>query len=315
MKVRFDFGFDNESLPLLWGEQEMEFRFAEEEDASDYCTRLSAKAHHYDPEHGAYAQMWGGARQRCGVCDDDRDGSVGVILFQAGACAFAASRKMQKKKSCRDASPRLSLPLSAVLVGDWLLTKFEPAAIAATMDLFTPRNCRIVRRARLAPHACPAACPPTLTLLVTLPAAAPECTSPSCAGLARSFSLSQDFLSHSFDLDALVAAGATRATEPWFNVPFCYQTVSPELLARWEKPEPSPLLALPPKNEYIPRDFSLRGPAAAAAKAAAKAAAAGEPVAAPEGAADPPALLSATDRRVEPPLAFGIPYSSALQGP
>lgn len=58
--------------------QEMEFRFAEEEDPSDYCTRLAAKAHHYAPEHGARPGLlrrpaWqrrdGG---RCGSCEASR---------------------------------------------------------------------------------------------------------------------------------------------------------------------------------------------------------------------------------------------------
>lgn len=37
---------------------------------------------------------------------------------------------------------------------------------------------------------------------------------------------SQDFLSHGMDLDSAVAAGAKRATEPWFNVPYTVETVS-----------------------------------------------------------------------------------------
>lgn len=81
------------------------------------------------------------------------------------------------------------------------------------------------------------------------------------------------------------------------NIPGVAFPLVQDLLAKWENPEPSPLLALPPRNEYIPRDFTLRGEAAATWAAAAAARAAGEPAPAPPASASaPPALLSATDR-------------------
>lgn len=102
----------------------------------------------------------------------------------------------------------------------------------------------------------------------------------------------QDLVSKEMDIDAAVAAGATRALEPWCNVPYCHEQVSPEQLARWESPAPSPLLALPPKNEYIPRDFSLRGEAAEAAEPSGR----GGAAAAAADRVPPPKLLLANDR-------------------
>lgn len=130
------------------------------------------------------------------------------------------------------------------------------------------------------------------------PASSPPCTAVS--------SCPQDILSHGLDLDAAVAAGATRALEPWCEVPYCFETASEELLARWEDPAPSPLLELPPRNEFIPRDFTLRGEAAAAAVSASAASeeeAEGEGEEAGAGTGTgaeviaPPTLLTATDRR------------------
>ena len=92
-------------------------------------------------------------------------------------------------------------------------------------------------------------------------------------------------------------------------MPYTFERVSESQLARWESPEPSELLALPPRNEYIPRDFSLRGEAAAAAAAAQAQAAEQAQAAGPSGsgggsggggegaeAVPPPWLLLATPR-------------------
>ena len=48
-------------------------------------------------------------------------------------------------------------------------------------------------------------------------------------------------------------------TEPWFDLPYVATSVPKALLADWEAAVPSPELALPPRNSYLPSDFSLRG--------------------------------------------------------
>eukprot|EP00850_Spirogloea_muscicola_P012506 SM000081S22640 [mRNA] locus=s81:244115:252096:- [translate_table: standard] len=65
----------------------------------------------------------------------------------------------------------------------------------------------------------------------------------------------------------LVTRGATSASaatgpvllEPWFQVPYALQAVQPEVLHDWaEPPSLQAALRMPPSNEFIPSDFSLR---------------------------------------------------------
>ena len=53
-------------------------------------------------------------------------------------------------------------------------------------------------------------------------------------------------------------AGADTQQEPWFGVPYVSSPISPALLTQWGSTPPSPELQLPPKNDFIPTDFSLR---------------------------------------------------------
>ena len=49
--------------------------------------------------------------------------------------------------------------------------------------------------------------------------------------------------------------------EPWFSTPFLPQPLSPSLLTQWSSPDwldASGALHLPPRNDFIPTDFSLR---------------------------------------------------------
>ena len=55
---------------------------------------------------------------------------------------------------------------------------------------------------------------------------------------------------------------AKAGTEPWFELPYVAAAVPEALLSEWEACRPSPELALPPRNTYLPKDFSLRADAA-----------------------------------------------------
>lgn len=52
------------------------------------------------------------------------------------------------------------------------------------------------------------------------------------------------------------------STEPWFGVPFAQCPVPAACLAAWqdawESKSPRADMALPPRNEFLPSDFSLR---------------------------------------------------------
>eukprot|EP00897_Mesotaenium_endlicherianum_P006836 jgi/Mesen1/6180/ME000032S05470 len=72
-----------------------------------------------------------------------------------------------------------------------------------------------------------------------------------------------DLVTKPFDV---AAAGVQR--EPWFGVPYLEQPLPAELLERWAHPASiDPALKLPPVNEFIPRDFSLRADGASRAGA------------------------------------------------
>ncbi|CAI5986657.1 unnamed protein product [Closterium sp. NIES-65] len=72
-----------------------------------------------------------------------------------------------------------------------------------------------------------------------------------------------DLLTHSFDH---TREGILK--EPWFDVPYTTTLLSPALLAQWASDTwLSPDLRMPPPNEFIPTDFSLRPSSTAAASA------------------------------------------------
>jgi secreted Zn-dependent insulinase-like peptidase len=51
--------------------------------------------------------------------------------------------------------------------------------------------------------------------------------------------------------------GASEGREPWFNMEFASAKIPRDVMERWEAATPSSDVALPPRNEYIPSDFSL----------------------------------------------------------
>lgn len=53
-------------------------------------------------------------------------------------------------------------------------------------------------------------------------------------------------------------AGPDTQQEPWFGMPYVSSPIAPALLTQWGSTPPSPELQLPPKNDFIPTDFSLR---------------------------------------------------------
>ncbi|CAI5965890.1 unnamed protein product [Closterium sp. NIES-64] len=72
-----------------------------------------------------------------------------------------------------------------------------------------------------------------------------------------------DLLTHSFDH---TREGILK--EPWFDVPYTTTLLSPALLDQWASDTwLSPDLRMPPPNEFIPTDFSLRPSSTAAASA------------------------------------------------
>ena len=52
--------------------------------------------------------------------------------------------------------------------------------------------------------------------------------------------------------------GPDTQQEPWFGTSYVSSPVAPALLTQWGSASPSPELQLPPKNDFIPTDFSLR---------------------------------------------------------
>lgn len=46
--------------------------------------------------------------------------------------------------------------------------------------------------------------------------------------------------------------------EPWFGMPYTNQPISEKILSQWESPTINSELQLPPHNDFIPTDFSLR---------------------------------------------------------
>ena len=59
--------------------------------------------------------------------------------------------------------------------------------------------------------------------------------------------------------------GADTQQEPWFGMPYVSSHIAPALLTQWGSTPPAPELQLPPKNDFIPTDFSLRSDGTATA--------------------------------------------------
>jgi secreted Zn-dependent insulinase-like peptidase len=61
-------------------------------------------------------------------------------------------------------------------------------------------------------------------------------------------------------MDCFLFPGVLK--EPWFEVPYTVEPLPTDLLQTWAQP-PSldPALKMPPPNEYIPLDFSLKAEA------------------------------------------------------
>jgi secreted Zn-dependent insulinase-like peptidase len=104
-----------------------------------------------------------------------------------------------------------------------------------------------------------------------------------------------DLQTHAYDAavatvaEVVAPARLTPGEEPWFGLPYAHAPLPEALLRRWEQAPPSPDIALPPRNDYLPSDFSLRCDDADAADAAGAAAGAanGGATAAADGAAAP----------------------------
>ena len=55
-----------------------------------------------------------------------------------------------------------------------------------------------------------------------------------------------------------------EGTEPWFKMPYVGAPLPPSLLDQWAAAAPSADLLLPARNEFLPSDFDLVSPPAAA---------------------------------------------------
>jgi nardilysin len=105
------------------------------------------------------------------------------------------------------------------VAGEYLLTRFDPAAVVAVLSALTPHNCRF----DLQSSSFVAATPETL--------AAPVDGQP----------------------------GAAAFREPWMDVPFGRAPLPRALLDAWAAAAPAADLALPPRNAFLATDFALRG--------------------------------------------------------
>lgn len=101
-------------------QQEMEFRFAEEEDPSEYCTRISAKAHHYAPEHGARMRIeFTTASQRVistsaalAAFSADTHRAINTAVIHTAYCCIPNARDTTPQTSTICGFPGASAPLS-----------------------------------------------------------------------------------------------------------------------------------------------------------------------------------------------------------
>lgn len=51
--------------------------------------------------------------------------------------------------------------------------------------------------------------------------------------------------------------GAHSDIEPWFEMPYQQAPIPAAVLQQWASAQPSPELALPPRNPYVATDFAL----------------------------------------------------------
>lgn len=70
-------------------------------------------------------------------------------------------------------------------------------------------------------------------------------------------------------LTAAETATVTPGVEPWFTIPYLRVAADPAAAAAWANPPPTPGLALPPRNPFVPTDFTVKPLEAAAEGAAA----------------------------------------------
>eukprot|EP00959_Pyramimonas_sp_CCMP1952_P162035 3387819-Pyramimonas_sp.AAC.1 len=94
-----------------------------------------------------------------------------------------------------------------ILIGEYLMSDWDPALITSTLQCFTPDKVRL------------------------------------------------DLLTSAFELGS---SGNEVETEPWFQVPFTRERIPQELLESWRNPQVDKMLQLPPQNEYIPHDLTIR---------------------------------------------------------
>ena len=116
------------------------------------------------------------------------------------------------------ASAERYAPAHAV-AGEYLLTRFDPAAVMSVLAALTPHNCRIDLQSS------------------SFATATPEILAAPVDG----------------------EPGTSAACEPWMAVPFGRVPLPRALLDAWAAALPAPDLALPPRNNYLATDFSLRG--------------------------------------------------------
>lgn len=129
-----------------------------------------------------------------------------------------------------------------------------------------------------------------------------------------------DLVSREFSAAAAEPDAVRR--DPWFGTAYTSRAVGADTLARWASEPVSPELSLPPPNEFIPRDFSLRcddglSEAGVAAAAAASPPSAAEPLEPPRVVYDTPLgrCWHKTDRTFRVPRAntyflFMTPHAS-----
>ena len=113
------------------------------------------------------------------------------------------------------------------IAGEYLLTRFDPAAVMAVLSAMTPHRCRIDLQSS------------------SFAAASPEILAAPVDG----------------------EPGAVAAREPWMDVPYGRAPLPRALLDAWAAAAPAADLALPPRNAFLATDFAVRGAGALGAPA------------------------------------------------
>jgi secreted Zn-dependent insulinase-like peptidase len=118
------------------------------------------------------------------------------------------------------------------VAGEWLLTRWDAAAVAEVLAALTPQRARLDLQ-----------------------------SSAFCCG--------GDAEAQAAALAAPVegAPGAAAHRERWFDVPFGRAPLPESLLRAWAEAPPAHDLALPPRNAYVATEFALRGAAPGAPRA------------------------------------------------